>query len=637
MLTIKIFILKVARRVIKNYVPREIIFTIDALIAFIAAQSAYFLVDSIQPVSFKFLTFSFEFWIFWGIQLISFILFKSYSGIIRYTGFKDAFRQIQTTSFTVFLVLVVNQLSFSFLGKKLIYNGGAVIYGFIAFSLLYFFRIVVKRIYQVINANRSPVYAYVLGTELTDVSIAESLSSDPQKKFTVVGFVTESSNLKRNKILTLPVKTIDQLNKEECSEKALIISERRLKKITASNKQLIDKLLDLNLKIYKLPEIEDWNQESISGEIKQIKLEDLLHRTPIKLHDNELRKKYAGRVIMVTGAAGSIGSDIIYQLVSYKPRTILLVDQAETPLHDLGLDLKNKFPELNFESIVADVRNKKRIEEIYVRYCPHVVFHGAAYKHVPMMEKNPTEALSVNVCGTKNVALLAIQFEVERFVFVSTDKAVNPTNIMGASKRAAELLIQSLSQREDLKTSFITTRFGNVLGSNGSVIPHFKKQIQNGGPVTVTHEKITRYFMTINEACQLVLEAGIMGKGGEIYVFDMGEPVKIIDLANKVIRLCGFVPEKEIEIKFTGLRPGEKLYEELLADKENTLPTYNEKILIAKSSFQFDNSKRILLNNLFEQIHNYDEEKSIKTLKELVPEYKKEDLGKTENKKVEVN
>jgi len=637
LLNIKIFIVKIARRVIKNYVPREIIFAIDALIAFIAAQSAYFLVGSIQPVSFKFLTLSFEFCIFWGIQLISFILFKSYSGIIRYTGFKDAFRQIQTTSFTVLSVLIINQLTYSFLGKKIIYDGGAIIYGFIAFSLLYFFRIVVKRIYQIINANSSPVYAYVLGTELTDVSIAESLLSDPQKKFTVIGFITESNHLKRNKIFTLPVKTIDQLSKVNCSGKALIVSERRLKKITANNKQLIDQLLDLNLKIYKLPEIEDWNQESISGEIRQIKLEDLLHRTPIKLHDNELRKKYAGRVVMVTGAAGSIGSDIVYQLISYKPKTILLVDQAETPLHELGLDLKYKYPELHVELLVADVRNKKRIEDIYIKYSPHVVFHGAAYKHVPMMEKNPTEALSVNICGTRNVAHLAMQFEVERFVFISTDKAVNPTNIMGASKRAAELLIQSLSQKENIKTSFITTRFGNVLGSNGSVIPHFKKQIKNGGPVTVTHEKITRYFMTINEACQLVLEAGIMGKGGEIYVFDMGEPVKIIDLANKIIRLCGFVPDKDIPIKFTGLRPGEKLYEELLADKENTLPTYNEKILIAKSSFQFDNSKRILLSNLFEQIHDYDEEKSVKTLKELVPEFKKEVISLTKTEKIEVN
>ena len=626
-----------ARATIKNYVPRELIFIIDSFIALLAIQVSLTLINTIQVSNLSFSEFNFELWLFWGLQLVSFILFNSYTGIVRYTGFKDAFRQIQTTSFTVFIVLILNQLSSYLFDKKIIHDGGAIIYGFIAFSLLYSFRIVVKRIYQVINMNRSPIYTYVLGTELTDVSIAESLLSDPQKKFTIIGFVTESNSLKRNKIFTLPVKTIDQLSKMDCSEKAIIVSESRLRKITSNNKKLIDRLLELNLKIYKLPEIEDWNQESISGEIKQIKLEDLLHRTPIKLHDNELRKKYAGRVVMVTGAAGSIGSDIVYQLIDYNPKTILLVDQAETPLHDLGLDLKNKFPELNFEMLVADVRNKKRIEEIYVKYSPHVVFHGAAYKHVPMMEKNPTEALSVNICGTKNIALLAIKYEVERFVFISTDKAVNPTNIMGATKRAAELLIQSLSQKENCKTSFITTRFGNVLGSNGSVIPHFKKQIKNGGPVTVTHKDITRYFMTIDEACQLVLEAGIMGKGGEIYVFDMGEPVKIIDLANKIIRLCGFVPEKEIEIYFTGLRPGEKLYEELLADKENTIPTYNEKILIAKSSFQFDNSKRILLNNLFEQIHNYDEEKSMKTLKELVPEYKKEDLSETKNERMKIN
>ena len=624
MIKLKILIIKISRRISKNYVPQEIIFCIDAIIAFISAQSAYFLIGSMQPESLKMLNLSFEFWTFLGIQLISFMIFKSYSGIIRYTGFRDAFRQIQTTSFTVILVLLINQFTITSLGKKIIYDGGAIIYGFIAFSLLYFFRIVVKRIYQAINANRSPVYAYVLGTELRDVAIAESLLSDPQKKFNLIGFITEYNKLKRNKIFTLPVKSIDQLEKASCRNKALIVSERRLKNITANNKQLIDSLLDLNLKIYKLPEIEDWDKESISAEIKQVKLEDLLYRSPIKLHDTELRKNYADRVIMVTGAAGTIGSDIVRQLIEYQPKTVLLVDQAETPLHEVELELNKDFPELDFRVIVADVTNQERVKSIYETYHPNVVFHGAAYKHVPMMEKNPSEALSVNVCGTKNVALLALQFNVEKFVFVSTDKAVNPTNIMGASKRAAEMLIQSLSKKEEVKTNFITTRFGNVLGSNGSVIPHFKKQIKNGGPVTVTHQAITRYFMTIDEACQLVLEAGIMGKGGEIYVFDMGQPVKILDLAKKMIRLSGFIPEKEIEIKFSGLRPGEKLYEELLADKENTLQTYHEKILIAKSSYQFNSSNRILLNNLFEQIQNYEEERSLRTLKQLVPEYKKE-------------
>jgi len=633
----KLLILKLARATIKKYVPREFIFLIDSIIALVAIEVSLTLINTIQVSNLTFSNLSFELWLFWGLQLVSFVLFRSYTGIVRYTGYKDAFRQIQTTSFTVFSVLILNQASSYFLDKKIIHDGGAIIYGFIAFSLLYSFRIMIKRIYQIINMNRSPIYTYVLGTELTDVSIAESLLSDPQKKFTVIGFLTESNSLKRNKIFTLPVKTINQLSEDNNSNKAIIVSESRLKQITYNNKELIDRLLELNLKIYKLPEIEDWNQESISGEIKQIKLEDLLQRTPIKLHNNELRRKYADRVIMVTGAAGSIGSDIVYQLINYKPKTILLIDQAETPLHELGLELKNEFPEINFELLIADVRRKKRIEEIYIKYKPQVVFHGAAYKHVPMMEKNPLEALSVNVFGTKNVAVLASKYDVERFVFVSTDKAVNPTNIMGASKRAAELLIQSLSQKEDVKTSFITTRFGNVLGSNGSVIPHFKKQIKKGGPVTVTHKNITRYFMTINEACQLVLEAGIMGKGGEIYVFDMGEPVKIIDLANKMIRLSGFVPDKDIKIKITGLRPGEKLYEELLADKENTLPTYNEKILIAKSSFHFDNSKRILLNNLFEHIDNYDDQKSIKTIKELVPEYKKEELKPDKNKKTETN
>ncbi|MDR9399820.1 MAG: nucleoside-diphosphate sugar epimerase/dehydratase [Psychroflexus sp.] len=626
MLKLKSVILKSSKCLVKNYVPREIIFLIDTIIVFFAAQASFLLVNTINSKAYNIITLSYEFFLFLGIQLVCFILLKSYSGIIRYTGFKDAFRQIQTTGLTVITVLVINQISYHYNNDKIIYDGGAMIYGFIAFSLLYFFRIVVKRIYQVINANHSSIYAYVLGTDLTDVAIAESLISDTLKKFTIIGFLSDKSSLKRSKIFTLPVKTIQQLSYVESSNKAVVISEKRLKKIISNDKNLIDKLLKLNFKIYKIPEIENWNNESISTEAKQINLEDLLPRTPIKLNDEQLKKKYANRVIMVTGAAGSIGSDIIRQLIRYNPKKLLLVDQAETALHEVCLQLKFNHPELNYELIIADVTYLKRMEKIFEKYLPHVVFHGAAYKHVPAMEDNPSEAFNVNICGTRNVALLATQYKVERFVFISTDKAVNPTSIMGASKRAAELYIKSLSHKQNIETTFITTRFGNVLGSNGSVIPHFKKQIKQGGPLTVTHKDITRYFMTINEACQLVLEAGVMGNGGEIYVFDMGEQVKILDLARKLIRLSGFIPDQDIKIEFTGLRPGEKLYEELLADKENTLPTHHKKILIAKSSYQYDNSKRILLNNLFEQIEDLDEKKSIKTLKELIPEYRKERL-----------
>jgi FlaA1/EpsC-like NDP-sugar epimerase len=298
-----------------------------------------------------------------------------------------------------------------------------------------------------------------------------------------------------------------------------------------------------------------------------------------------------------------------------------MLDQAETPLHEMSLELESKHPNLHFEKIIANVSNLKRLQNIFEVHQPEIVFHGAAYKHVPMMEANPIEALDVNFVGTKNLVDLALKNKVDRFVFVSTDKAVNPTNIMGASKRSAEIYVQSITRLETTKTRFITTRFGNVLGSNGSVIPHFKKQIEEFGPITVTHPDITRYFMTIDEACQLVLEAGGMGFGGEIYVFDMGKPVKIVDLAKQMIRLSGFVPDEDIKIVYTGLRPGEKLYEELLADKENTKATHHQKILIAKASFAFDKSKLILLENLVNQIANNDEVKSIEVLKKLVPEF----------------
>ncbi|MFD0931931.1 polysaccharide biosynthesis protein [Psychroflexus salinarum] len=606
----------------RNYVPRVVILLIDICISILSAQFTFFLISSVGQGEIKFIYLNWEFVSLVTIQILFFLIFRSYSGIVRYTGFKDSIKQLQTTITTVVTLIVINEVIYSIYETKILVNGGAIIYGFIVFSMLFLFRVVVKRAYQLIHADSSSTKAYLLGTSLTDVAIAESIISDSRTSFDIVGFISEVNKLKKTRILTLPIVTLEQLeHKKIRGGTSVIVSSQKLRELATADSDILNQLLELNLKIYKLPDLQDWGGESISSEIKKVNLEDLLQRTPIKLQREKLRSIYNGKVILVTGAAGSIGSDIVRQLIRFKPKTILMLDQAETPLHQMSLELESQYPNLHFEKIIANVRNLKRLESIFDHFKPEIVFHGAAYKHVPMMEANPIEALDVNFIGTKNLTDLAIQYKVSRFVFVSTDKAVNPTNIMGASKRSAEIYLQSVARDKSIPTRFITTRFGNVLGSNGSVIPHFKEQIENLGPVTVTHPDITRYFMTIDEACQLVLEAGAMGNGGEIFVFDMGKPVKIIDLAKQMIRLSGFVPYDDIDIVYTGLRPGEKLYEELLADKENTLPTHHQKILIAKASYDFDSEKMILLKNLQYQISNNDVLKSIEVLKKLVPEF----------------
>jgi len=621
-LSLKRFSLQILKRMARNYVPRAVILIIDVCISILSAQLTFFLISSVSEGKLKFIHLNWEFVSLVTIQILFFLIFRSYSGIVRYTGFKDSIKQLQTIITTVATLIVINEIVYNIYQTKILVNGGAIIYGFIVFSMLFLFRVIVKRAYQLIHADSSSTKAYLLGTSLTDVAIAESIISDSRTSFDIVGFISEVNKLKKTRILTLPIVNLDQLkHKKIRGGTSVIVSSQKLRELATADSDILNQLLELNLKIYKLPELQDWSGESISSEIKKVNLEDLLQRTPIKLQRDKLRSIYEGKVILVTGAAGSIGSDIVRQLIRFKPKSILMLDQAETPLHHMSLEMESTHPNLHFEKIIANVRSFKRLESIFDYFQPEIVFHGAAYKHVPMMEANPIEALDVNFTGTKNLTDLAIQYKVSRFVFVSTDKAVNPTNIMGASKRSAEIYLQSVARDKSIVTRFITTRFGNVLGSNGSVIPHFKEQIENLGPVTVTHPDITRYFMTIDEACQLVLEAGAMGNGGEIYVFDMGKPVKIIDLAKQMIRLSGFIPYEDIDIVYTGLRPGEKLYEELLADKENTLPTHHQKILIAKASYDFDAEKLILIENLHYQIANNNEVKSIEVLKKLVPEF----------------
>lgn len=631
MLKLKLLTIKLLKRLSRNYVPRYLIFAIDFLIAFVSAQTTFFLISSIQSPQLIYFEFSWKLLTILSIQIIAFLTFKSYSGIVRYTGFRDAIKLIQTTIFSVAVLLIINNIYYMAYEIKIIVDAGLIMYGFILFSILFLFRIVVKRAYQLIHANQTTTNAYILGTGLTDVAIAEGIISDTQTQFKLSGFVNVNSKIKRNRIFNLPIVLVDDLLESQ-NEQCVIINSSKLDQLDQSLQQKIDILLENNIKVYKLPEIQDWNDTAnVLSQIKEINLEDLLQRNPIKLNKEKLKSIYQGKTILVTGAAGSIGSDIVRQLIPFDPQEILLLDQAETPLHDMCIYIRKEHPETEFKSIIADVRNYERLAEIFEEYSPEVVFHGAAYKHVPMMEDNPIEAMHVNYLGTQNLVNLASKHQVNRFVFVSTDKAVNPTNIMGATKRSAEIFVQFVSRQKNNKTLFITTRFGNVLGSNGSVIPHFKKQILQNGPVTVTHPEITRYFMTIDEACQLVLEAGALGKGGEIFVFDMGNPVKIVDLAKQMIRLSGFTPNVDINITYTGLRPGEKLYEELLADKENTLPTHHQKILIAKSSFEFDKENTILLENLSNQIMQNQTLAALKILYQLVPEF---NHNKLENRKI---
>lgn len=620
LLKAKLTIVRLLRPLVRNYVPRWVIFAIDLLIAFVSAQCAFFLVSTINGEPYHFLQFNWELLAIVGIQAIFYFIFRSYFGLIRYSNFRDTIKLLQVTVLSVLSILLINEVYYAYAEEKLILNAGVIMFGFITFSLLFFFRVVVKRLYQVINLNKPGINAYILGTKGEDIAMAEGLISKEANHFNIIGFIGLHQQKTRNRVFNLPIFNLAQLKDSSTIAKAIIVSEKRLQNLKIQHPDLIEELLDLKIKIFKLPKPQDYKEQSYFQALREIKIEDLLQRNPIKLNNQKLNQVYKDKCIFITGAAGSIGSEIVKQLIPFQPKHLILIDQAETPIHELCVYLKKHHPKLAFTEVIANIRDVKRITELFEDFQPDILFHGAAYKHVPMMENNPIEALSVNFEGTRNLAELAIQHRIERFVFVSTDKAVNPTNIMGASKRAAELLIQSLSKQSSA-TNFITTRFGNVLGSNGSVIPHFTKQIQEKGPVTVTHPEITRYFMTIDEACQLVLEAGAMGNGGEIYVFDMGAPIKIIDLAKHMIRLTGLTPYTDIEIKFTGLRPGEKLYEELLADKETTLATHHEKILIAQASHQFTPDKLNLLKDLEKAIKNNCTKSGLETLRDLIPEY----------------
>ncbi len=518
------------------------------------------------------------------VNLAIFTSIRTYMGIVRYTGFRDALRILLAASISSFVLFLFNHFSISIIPNSHFGNDTLLVYFTFCFLGLTSYRVLIKYVFGVMrnyNMDRKAVMIYGAGE--AGIATKRVLENHSEKNVNIVAFIDDDRK-KVNKVVDgIRIVGCDEFKQYALKQPIdeLIIAAFALP--TERKNEIVDFCLDRQIKILNIPPIHQWVDGSFSAkQLQYIKIEQLLERDSIHIYNKEISEQINHKRILVTGAAGSIGSEIVRQLVQYNPEMIILCDQAETPLHHLQLELNDLKTKVNCIPFLADITNEARMRDLFRQFEPQYVYHAAAYKHVPMMEVSPVEAIRNNVLGTQIIADLSVANKVHRFVMISTDKAVNPTNVMGASKRLAEIYVQGLSNAANQNTKFITTRFGNVLGSNGSVINLFKEQIEKGGPVTVTHPNITRYFMTIPEASQLVLEAGSMGKGGEIFVFDMGKPITIAELAKKMIRLYGLTPGIDINISYTGLRPGEKLYEELLNDAENTTLTYNEKILIAK-------------------------------------------------------
>lgn len=613
-----------------NYLPRWVILCFDTLILAIALINTKLIVGLLKNIEYYYFIPSGKDFIIIGINVLFFILFRTYAGLIRHSTFIDAVKFFLASAATLITALIISYSYLLITGVKIFLVPEILVYSITSFCGLFLFRMLVKQVFEVyINYQHSENQLNVLvyGTNENAIAIASALKSEKPSRYKVLGFVDKDGKNKSKEILGLPIIYIQRkiaTTLRAYGAQALIIADNNLTK--EESIAIVDSCLEYNFKVFRAPLISDIEQNtSLSNQIEKIQIEDILERDPIKLDNKLVAKEIYNKCILVTGGAGSIGSEIVRQVANYNPKKLLILDNAETPLYRIQHEIKYNFPDIDFEAIIADVRNRDVIEEVFKEHKPNVVYHAAAYKHVPLMERHPQEAVMVNVMGSKNIADLANDFKAEKFVMVSTDKAVNPSNVMGASKRIAEIYVQALQRKlqkkNKSKTQYVTTRFGNVLGSNGSVVPLFKKQIEEGGPLTITHPDIIRYFMTIPEACQLVIEAGAMGNGGEIFIFDMGEAVKIIDLAKKIIRLAGFTPYKEIDIKVIGLRPGEKLYEELLNDKSETLPTYNEKIMIAKIGSHDYSAVNKMVIDLAETAKEGTKNEIVLKMKDIVPEF----------------
>lgn len=610
-------------------VPRWTIFVCDLTIAAIAFVCGYAVFYSFNISAYGRVAFAVEMIYCLAITAFSFFAFRLYSGIVRYTSAVDSIRILSTILFNIIILFAIKLILIALKIPSILPTNLIIIYSLFAFTGLTTYRTLIKIFFQ---------YSKTKGSESKNVIVfgAGDLGIALKRTF--------DHDFKTNKVITAYLddddtkigKSIDGVKIYNSSDLTHLINKLEIDELIFATHnmsierkdQIVETCFDHNVNVLTLPPVNEIINGNISAsQIKKVKIEDLLERAPIKLSHENILEDLEGKRILVTGAAGSIGSEIAKQLGKFKPQLIILCDQAESPLHNLHLDLQERYKNQAYHAFIADVKNEERMRLLFETFKPQYVFHAAAYKHVPIIESHPIEGVQTNIGGTFNLANLSVEYNVSKFVFVSTDKAVNPTNVMGATKRIAEIYVQALNSRicqqnKALKTRFITTRFGNVLGSNGSVIPRFREQIEKGGPLTVTHPEITRYFMTIPEACQLVIEAGSMGEGGEIFVFDMGKSVKIVDLAEKMIKLSGLIPYKDIDIKFTGLRPGEKLYEELLNDLENTMPTHHRKIMIAKVRENNFDEVCSLIDTLFVLAKTNNNLDVVKQMKHIVPEFK---------------
>ena len=603
--------------------PRWVILISDAIISSIALLISFFI-----RFDLNFTLLKQEFWdkslnayfAYIFIKIIVLYVFKIHQGLIRYTSYLDVVRLFYASITSTIIFFITSVIRYKGIDSQyLLPLSVLIIEFFISFSMLIIFRFGVKLIFiETQPKNREIINVLIYGAGVSGLITKRTIDKDQKSKLEVKGYIDDNEKIINTRIQGIKIYSSKNLKK--------LILKHDIKKVIIAiqkpnyenKKTILETCIKYSVEILQVPSSKQWiNGDFSTSQIKTIKIDDLLGRNPIYLEKEIVRQDVKNKTILVTGAAGSIGSGIVKQLANFQPKKVILLDQAESNLYEIEQELKYNHSDFNFSIVVGDICNTQRMNKMFDYFKPDYVFHAAAYKHVPLMEDNPSEAIYTNVYGTKNIVELSIKYEVKKFVFVSTDKAVNPTNVMGASKRIAEILIQS---QTNSTTRFITTRFGNVLGSNGSVIPLFKKQIEHGGPITITDDRITRYFMTIPEACQLVLEACSMGNGSEIFVFDMGESVKIIDLAKKMIKLSGLELNKDIEIKITGLRPGEKLYEELLATDENTKPTHHPKILIAEVR-KNDSNISEKINKLIQLYYDQNNFEIVKLMKEIVPEY----------------
>lgn len=615
-------LIKLLHKISQKYASKWLVLLFDLAIVLCAFFFAYFIRFNFK-LDFDLIIFVRQIPYIALVTIVSFLLVGSHKSVVRFTGFKDVVNIVVGCNILAILLIITTYVSRKFNLNDVFNISGSIIYIHLLLNFLFLIgtKFFIKSIYRNVIANigeKSRVLIYGAGN--SGMLTYDAITNDSKSNLEVIGFIDDNVSKVGKKINLLNVYSLDHLNEkfiEKNKVHEVVISIQNID--TVRLLEITNQLFLSNLKVKIVPSVQNWIDGDLSvGQIKDVKIEDLLGRDQIEISNPVLEDEYENQIIFITGAAGSIGSEIARKIAKYNFKKLILIDIAESTLYDLQQEFKQKGIQ-NFVAVIADVRDKERMDIIFEQYKPKIIFHAAAYKHVPLMETYPFEAVKINICGTINLSQLSVKYNVNKFILISTDKAVNPTNVMGATKRIAELYVSCLKGK--FKTKFITTRFGNVLGSSGSVIPLFKKQIEAGGPLTVTHSDITRYFMTIPEACQLVIEAATMGNGGEIFVFDMGKPVRIHDLAKNMIILSGFRYPEDIKIKITGLRPGEKIYEELLADGEHTISTYHEKIMIGKVKFFNVEEIESKIEYLCSKNANTQNLEIVSIIKDILPEY----------------